>query len=230
MVTEPARPVVVLLPSTLLGPAVWEPVAADLRRRGHEVLVPPTHLGVNRPEDVLGQLRQDVPDDRPVVLVPHSNVGLYAAALAAERTVAAIVFVDARLPSGEPTTATAPPEFRKHLASLVEPDGLLPGWTHWWPEEEVAALFPDAATRAAVESEQSRLPLAYFEAAVPSPSGWRAVPAAYLAFGEGYARERAEAERRGWPTRTLDGGHLHMLVDPDGVAEVLVGLLDELVP
>jgi len=226
---EPARPVVVLLPSTLLGPAVWGPVAADLRRRGHEVLVPPTHLGVQSPEDVLVQLRREVPADRPVALVPHSNAGLYVAAVAAERAVTAIVFVDATLPSDDPATATAPPELREHLASLVEPDGLLPGWTHWWPEDEVAVLFPDAATRAAVEAEQSRLPFAYFDAAVPSPSGWQAVPAAYLAFGETYGPERAEAERRGWPTRTLDGGHLHMLVDPEGVTDVLVGLLDELV-
>jgi hypothetical protein len=226
--TERVGPVIVLVPSTLLGPAVWEPVATVLRQRGHEVIVPSLREAVRTPADVLDQLRGTVPADVPVVLVPHSNAGLYVAALATDRTVTAIVFVDARLPSDEPATATAPPDFRAHLATLVEPDGRLPGWTEWWPEDEVAELFPDPSTRARVEAEQPRLPLAYFDDTVPSPPGWETLPAAYLAFSDAYAPERAEAERRGWPARSLEGGHLHMLVDPEAVAGELAALLDRL--
>jgi hypothetical protein len=160
-----------------------------------------------------------------VVLVPHSNAGLYVAALAAERDVTAVVFVDAGLPSGGPSTPTAPDAVRALLADLVEDDGLLPVWTRWWPAEEVDALLPDAAARAAVEAEQARLPLEYFDSAVPTPPGWEALPAAYLAFGDTYSGELLQAERRGWPVERMSGDHLHMLVDPDGVAEALLRLI-----
>ena len=68
----------------------------------------------------------------------------------------------------------------------------------------------------------------YFDGAVPSPSGWAALPAAYLAFGDTYDHERAAAGRRGWPVQTLSGGHLHMLVDPGAVTQALLELLDGL--
>ncbi len=91
--------------------------------------------------------------------------------------------------------------------------------------EDLDDLFPDPRPRAAVEREQRRLPLSYFAADVPTPAGWERLPAAYLAFGDTYADERAEAVRRGWPTETLPGGHLHQLVDPAGVAEAVLRLL-----
>jgi hypothetical protein len=50
----------------------------------------------------------------------------------------------------------------------------------------VAPLFPDQATRQAVTAEQPRLPLAYYEALVPVPTGWDAQPCAYLLFGPPY--------------------------------------------
>jgi hypothetical protein len=164
----------------------------------------------------------------PLVLVPHSNAGLYAAALAAARDVLGLVFVDAGLPADAPTTPTAPPRFREFLATLAGDDGLLPVWTRWWPPEEVEGLFPDVGSRVAVEAEQARLPLGYFDGEVPSPPGWEHLPAAYLAFGDTYDEERAAAGRRGWPTERLSGGHLHQLVDPPAVTAALEGLLGQL--
>ena len=110
------------------------------------------------------------------------------------------------------------------LGGLADEAGLLPPWTQWWPPEDTAQLFPDPATRASVEREQRRLPLSYFDGAVPSPAGWRDVPAGYLAFGDTYADERAFAERSGWAVETLPGEHLHMLVDPVSVADALTRL------
>jgi hypothetical protein len=155
--------------------------------------------------------------------VPHSNAGLYVASLAVEREVAGVVFVDAGLPSPSPETPTAPVALREHLRGLADEDGMLPPWTQWWPD--VTTLFPDLAARRRVEAEQRRLPLRYFEAAVPSPPGWERRPAAYLAFGDTYDHERAEAQRRGWPVQTLSGDHLHMLVDPGAVTQALLELL-----
>jgi hypothetical protein len=222
------EPLLTLLASPLLGPSVWTPAAEALRRRGRDVLVPTAYPAPTGPEDVLAHLLREIPAGTATVLVPHSNAGLYAGALSAAREVTGVVFVDAGLPSDGPTTPTAPRPFRDFLETLAEPDGRLPGWTRWWPEPDVVALFPDAAARAAVEAEQARVPLTYFDAGVPSPAGWRALPAGYLSFGDAYAAERDEAQRRGWPVERLDGEHLHMLVDPEGVADALVRLLGTL--
>lgn len=215
----------VLVASPLLGPAVWRPVAGELGERGWDVVVPAPYGEVKEPADVVEHLLAAAPEDAPVVLVPHSNAGLYVAALAAELDVRGVVFVDAGLPARAATTPTAPEPFREFLAGLADERGLLPVWTQWWPSDDVDGLFPGERSRAAVEAEQVRLPLAYFDAAVPSPSGWEAAPAAYLAFGHTYDEEHAEARRRGWPVARLEGGHLHPLADPGGVAEALEGLL-----
>jgi hypothetical protein len=57
------------------------------------------------------------------------------------------------------------------------------------------------------------------------PSGWDTRPGAYLAFGEAYAPELADAKGRGWPTRILPAEHLHMLIDPAQVAAEITALL-----
>ena len=215
----------VLLPSPLLGPASWAPVADELTRRGHRVTVPRPSGPVATPADVLAGYLAGTPDEPGLVLVPHSNAGLYVAALAVERDVSAVVFTDALVPSDEATTPAAAGGFRDALGRLAGLDGVLPPWTSWWPETDTAQLFPDAATRTAVEREQPRLPLAYFEEPIPTPPGWRSVPSAYLAFADTYAAERATAAARGWPTRTLPGRHLHQLVDPVGVADAVLLLL-----
>jgi hypothetical protein len=180
---------------------------------------------VRTPEEVLEELLSEVPDDPGLVLVPHSNAGLYVAALAARRRLAGVVFVDAGLPSAAGTTPAAPGGLVEHLGALVDSDGLLPPWTSWWPREVVDDLFPDKASRAAVEREQRRLPLSYFVSDVPSPPGWEGLPGAYLAFGDAYADERDDARRRGWPVETLPGGHLHQLVDPTAVTDAVERLI-----
>jgi hypothetical protein len=211
----------VLLASPLLGPAVWSPVAAELRDRGREVTVAPSPGAVSSPAEVIEQWVPAIPDG-PVVLVPHSNAGLYVAALAEARDVTGVVFVDALLPGEGPSTRTAEPAFREFLAGLADDRGVLPPWTGWWPN--MGPLFPDPSARAAVEAEQPRLPLAYFDAAVPTPPSWRSLPAAYLGFGDSYADEQELATARGWPLVRLPGQHLHLLVDATAVATAVLGL------
>ena len=213
----------VLLASPLLGPAEWAPVASLLRDRGRLVTVAPSPRAVRTPQEVLDAWLGGLPDGE-LVLVPHSNAGLYVAALAAVVDVEAVVYVDAGLPSPAPTTPTCPAWLRDRLAGLVGDDGLLPPWTEWWPEEDMARQLADPASRRAVEREQRRLPLCYFEALVPSPAGWETLRSAYLSFGDTYEEERTQGERRGWPVVTLPGGHLHMQVDPVAVADAVLRL------
>jgi hypothetical protein len=198
---------VVLLHSPWVGPRTWAPVAERLRGAGHDVRVqdPRQRCEVRRP-----------------LLVPHSGAGLWAPGLAERLDAVGTVFVDAALPGSPGPAPTVPLGLLDHLRGLVGPDGLLPPWTRWWPEDAVAALFPDAATRAEVEAEEPRLPLSYAEGRVEVPAGWETRPCAYLAFGTTYAEETARA--LGWPVDVLDGAHLHQLVDPDGVAGAVVAL------
>jgi hypothetical protein len=212
-----------LLPSPLVGTATWAPVAATLRGAGHDVVVahPDSPL---RPAAALERYVAAAPDG-PVVLVPHSNAGLYVPALAERLDVAATVFVDAALAGAGPDTAMAPQAMLEMLRGLTDPDGMLPPWSRWWPADSLEGLFPDDATRTAVEQQQPRLPLSYFTARLPVPAGWADRPAAYLAFGDTYADEVAFARQRGWPVQVLPGRHLHLLHDPDAVATAILDVL-----
>ncbi|MGC4192271.1 MAG: hypothetical protein QM589_14055 [Thermomicrobiales bacterium] len=217
-----------LMPSPLLGGSVWEPVAEALRASGHDAfIVPPMRTVPSSPADVIGHLLDVVPANGCFVLVPHSNAGLFVPALIAVRSVATTVFVDARLPPASGQVVGAEGEFLHVLAGMADGDGTLPPWTRWWSEEDLEALYPTVEARQRVEREAPRLPLSYFRAAVAVPPGWDHAGGAYLAFCETYRAERDGAARRGWPTATIPGGHLHMLHDPTGVAGWIVRLSAE---
>lgn len=225
------RPVLCLLPSPLLGPACWRPAASRLAAAGWEVAeAAPPRSSVETGDDVFAAFLEAIPADREAVLVAHSNAGMFVPPLAHARPrVTGYVFVDARLPpAGAERVPMIPAEFHDVHARLADDDGLLPVWTEWWGDEDLSGLFPDDTVRAAVEAEQRRLPLSYFTESVPMPPGWPAQPGAYLAFGEVYGSDLAAARALGWPTRTLAGEHLHMLVDPAQVAAAITELVHQL--
>lgn len=173
---------------------------------------------------MLDGLRSGLPVDDDLVLVPHSNAGLYVAALAAGAELTGVVFVDALLPGPGERTRVAPAAMVEQLAGQVEPDGLLPVWTRWWPDADLDGLFPSPAARADIEAGQIRMPLDYLRGAVATPPGWERLPCGYLGFGDGYADEQAAARERDWPVDAIPGRHLHQVVDPDAVAHRIVSL------
>jgi len=223
----------VLVHSLLLGPRSWAPVAAALADRGAEAVVPSLVdvTDVDSPPfwpavaDRVGAAIGRLPAGRPVVVVAHSNAGPLVPVIvsASPRPVAGCVFVDARLPARAGSTPTATPERLEFLRGRVTA-GRLPPWTDWWPEPEVAALFPDPAIRAAVSAEQPRLPLSYYEQRIPAPAGWDDRPCGYLLFGPSYAAMAREAGERGWAVNEIRGEHLHQLVDPVAVAARLIAM------
>lgn len=221
-------PSLALLPSPLLGPSVWQPVARILADRGWNTMICAATAPVRTGQDALAAFLAALPTEQDLVLVPHSNAGAYVPDLVMQRRVAATVFVDAVLPPGHGLLPLAPPAFLDLLRAKADDDGLVPVWTRWWDDADVAPLFPDAQTRARVEREQQQLPLSYFEGMLPVPQGWDQRRGAYLAFGETYATEREEAARRRWPVTTLPGTHLHLLTDPDEVAIELLALIRQL--
>lgn len=165
-----------------------------------------------------------------MVLVAHSNAGLFVPVLVehATRPVRACLFVDAGLPALAPTTPVAPSGLLDMLRERAV-DGLLPPWTDWWDEEDMAPMFPDPQTRAAVTAEQPGLPLSYYQQEVPVPAGWDDRPCGYLVFGPPYDQEAAEARRRGWLVDELPGLHLHQIVEPDATAGRLITMTQQLV-
>lgn len=211
-----------LLCSPFLGPESWLPVVEPLKRLGHRASV--VSAPADTPAAVLDGLLAGLPDDPDLVLVPHSNAGLYVAALAARTAATGVVFVDALLPGRTDPAPVAPAALIEQLARMVGRDGRLPVWTSWWPDADVAGLFASPAARSAVEQGQPRLPLDHLRGSVPTPRGWDALPCAYLGFGDTYAAEQSRATGRGWPLAVLPGRHLHQLVDPEAVAERLVAL------
>ncbi len=221
-----------LVHAPVLGPGSWAPVAGELARLGHRVTVPSltafTDQGPPYAPRLVQLARTQLPDsagDR-VVLVAHSGAGVLAPHLAEMITGrdVTVVFADAALPprSGEvPVTDSA---FLPVLRDLAT-GGRVPPWPQWWPEQALAALFPDEVTRRSVLGEAHSLPLAFFEEHLPpAPASWQSCHAGYLRFSGGYQDQARDASSRGWPVRELAGQHLHMLIDPAGVATAITGL------
>ena len=118
-------------------------------------------------------------------------------------------------------------ESLRFLTELADADGLLPRWCDWW-NDDMAILYPSAASRRDCEAEMRRLPLDYFQDTVDG-TGWDDLPSGYVAFGETYEAERTRASEAGCATTTINGAeHLHMLIDPAGVARQIAKLVAEI--
>jgi hypothetical protein len=112
----------VLISSPFPGPAVWEPVAVALRDGFGVTAVtpaPPVPAAAD-PAVVLAALRDRLPKRDDLVLVPHSNAGLYVPALVSARPVRGVVFVDAVLPPAAGEMPVAPEGLRDLLRGQVD--------------------------------------------------------------------------------------------------------------
>lgn len=223
----------VLLHSPLLGPMAWEPVAAELARRGREVAVPAWPPLSSIAEGFYGGLIEGLAarlpaDGAPLLLVAHSGAGALVPALAARMTapVAGVIFVDAILPHpGHSWFDTAPADMRERLRAGAQM-GELPAWDEWWPPGALERLVPEAGPRAALLAQLEPLPLAYFEE--PAPADLLEGPTAYLQLSGAYDGEGRAAERHGWPLVRLPLHHLAMLTNPEPVAAALESLATRL--
>lgn len=231
---EGMKPIFVLVHSPLVGPATWRAVAEQLVSAGYRARVP-SLLGAcdgvqpcwPRISDAVREDLDHVPADVALVLVAHSNAGLFLPAIRARlaHRVAGSIFVDAALPARIGSTALASPDLLDFLRPKAA-HGVVPRWTDWWDQADVASLFPDAVTMRTVADEQPNLPLAYFEQHAPVPEGWDDHPCSYLLFSPPYDEAAAEARERGWRVAHLPGGHLHQIVDPEGTTRRLLELAD----
>jgi hypothetical protein len=222
----------VLVHSPLVGPTSWWPVARELERRGR-VAVGPSLIGVAEAAEpqwryVPAAVRVATSHlQQPIVLVGHSGAGLLLPVIAdaLDVEVAGLVFVDSRLPPPAGRSPLGAPEFIDQLRAMAT-DGLLPTWSRWFGLDAMRELVPDERLRADLEAEMPRLPLSYFEVAVPLPDEWCArYPCAYLLLSDPYRESAAEARTYRWPVIEIDGvQHLAIATNPIPVTEVLLDL------
>jgi pimeloyl-ACP methyl ester carboxylesterase len=219
----------VLVHSPLLGPRAWAPVADELERHGARAAVPSLLRAASSPSprasefvEIVRRAAGELPAE--ITLVGHSGAGLLLAAIAGAvgPRVNRIVFVDAGLPARTGETPLGETRFLESLRARAV-DGVLPPWSAWWDGDVLAELVPDARLRAELVAELPSLPLSYFEQAVTSPEGWDRAACEYVLLSEAYTDVAAEARHRGWPVHEVRGEHLHIVVAPDKIADVLLG-------
>ena len=216
----------VLLPSPLLPARAYAPLVDALGRRGWGAVVAAVPEAPEGPDLVLAAYRDAVTSHRADLVVAHSNAGRYAVAAAGR---ASVVYVDAALPPEHGEATLAPEGLLDHLTRLADDDGMLPPWTRWWGDDDIATVVPDPAVLAGIRADENRMPLSYLRSRIGAPDGWSSHPQAYLALGDTYAEETALARRLRWPVTVLEGAlHLHHLVDPDAVAAAALDLADAL--
>lgn len=102
-----------------------------------------------------------------------------------------------------------------------------------WPEDLLhEALTEVADTMADVQSTvfagKRPTPVNTFEEPIPVPASWPEAPCAFVHLSKTYAPAAAEAKSRGWLVRELPSSHVQMLLDPEGFAQELVSVAEEL--
>lgn len=232
------RPMFVLVHSPLVGPSTWSGVADVLGRRGHDVVVP----ALTNPDQTVGplwhhhaeQIRASVEArsrTAPVVIVGHSGAGplLPAAGDNLVNQVSAYIFVDAGLPKDQASRLDdAPPAFAARIRELAT-EGRVPPWAEWWGDDVLAALIPDETARNAFAAQLSPIPLRLFEETIRVPPSFPDAPCGYFLLSRAYEDAAAQAGRLGWEVIGMDAGHLHMLADPEAVADGIEALARNLV-
>jgi hypothetical protein len=232
---------VVLLHSPLVGVESWGTLPDALWRGGMAALAvrvdrdhrPPyaRRYAEQAADAVLAAAPEPV---RPPVLAGHSGAGpllpAVAAALRARGLAAGgYLFCDAGLPvdggAVGPTRldllAEEDPATAAGFRGELEAGARFPGWS----DRDLEPLVPDPAARAALVACLRPRGLDFFTEPLPPAAGWPDAPCGYLRLSAAYDAWLERARALGWPAASLDAGHFHALVDPDGLAGALLALL-----
>jgi pimeloyl-ACP methyl ester carboxylesterase len=207
--------------------ACWEPLAAQLRARGHDVVAPdlPYHDPLAGYEDRVRPALDALDGvDGDLVVVGHSLGSGYAPLVASARPGSLLVHLCPRLGPFTPPPG-APVAFRPRIPFPPDrPDGT----SVWDPEAAIAFMYTRLPQDAARELARHLQPLAPPAGAFPLP-GHPDVPTAliYAAEDEFFEPdfERFMArELLGIEPLELPGGHFPMAEDPESLADLLLSL------
>jgi hypothetical protein len=226
----------ILVHSPLVGPMTWSRVADQLRRGGHQAIVPTlsntpdtqAHYRERHGQAVAKAAADEMTVGKPV-LVGHSGAGplLPAVRQALKLPIAGYLFVDAGLPQDNKSRLEmfdSPEEVAQFRQAAV--NGLLPAWT----ADDLREVIPDddLRQRFATELKLRPMPLAVYEERLPVFASWPDAPCGYLQFSPVYDSAAHEAQARGWPYRKLASGHFHMLVAPETATAAMLELIREM--
>lgn len=227
----------VLVHSPLVGPLSWGPVAAELERRGRQVIVPGLSDAPSSGRPFYEQHAASaavalgsLPPGESLVLVGHSGAGLLLPAIRSlvEKKVEAYLFVDAGIPvngkSRLDLLKQELPEASEHAHRQLLNGAELPLWSDADLQEEI----PDPQLRRVLLAQLRPRPLAYWDESIPVFAGWPDAPCGYLLFSPGYAYSLARAKEMGWVYTEMPGGHFHMTVAPGSTVDAMLGLLAQI--
>ena len=222
----------VLVPSPLEGPFVWSHVAAELRRRGVQAIVPSLHLSDDAEvpywQQHVDMVKSAIEAAQPVgqlVPVGHSGAGVLLPVIRQilERPVAGYIFVDAGLPKDG--TSRFDSMSAEDVASFER--RVVDGHIATFTDRQLQGLIPDAEDRSRFVTDLRPLPLAVYQEPLPVFAGWPDAPCGYLYFSPGYEDSAHEAGALGWPVFRMSSGHFNMLVDPGGVTAALLAVTEQ---
>jgi hypothetical protein len=138
------------------------------------------------------------------------------------------VFVDAGTPLDGATRLDLmkleDPQWGQEFQTHLESGGRFPTWSN----EDLREILPDDHLRTQMVAELRPRGLDFFTEPIPVFSGWPDAACLYILFSPPYQRTEVEARRMGWVTKTLDGGHFHMLVDPIAVTDMIIQAVNEI--
>jgi pimeloyl-ACP methyl ester carboxylesterase len=200
------------------GAWAWGEVPDLLREAGHEVVAPDFGLAAGAtPSDharelvaALGTRRAP----RSVVVAGHSYGGLVAppvVGLLGEAAAAAVVVDGFVVDDGETAEQHQPERVAARRAEGVRRgDGL---WTAGDPGPMVPAWW----------RRMTPMPVSAFEAPVPVPAAWHALPKWFVhCLRSDFGDQAERARSRGWTVVEVDAVHVLPLLDPGRCAEVLL--------
>jgi hypothetical protein len=233
-------PLVVLVPSPLVGAGSWAPLQRALAAIGLDAVasvdLPDSAGPMAYWERTVGGVERtlrEVPADRPVVLVGYSGAGALLPAIgrAIHQPVTAYLFRDAGLPAGGrsrlETMAAEGPDgaaFAIELAAALEAGHRRPEWT----DEDLAPVLPDPERRRQLLAEVQPRSRDFWTEPLPIVEEWPDAPCGFLQFSDAYQFAADAARSLGWPVRHLPGSHFQHLVDEGAVAQALAALLADL--
>ncbi len=229
----------ILTHSPLVGPVTWSRVAAEMRGRGLEVLVPALEDSPFSTDPFWEQHADSVASSMdpkyqnvPMVLVAHSGAGPLLPAIRASipNPVRAYVFVDAGLPRAGATRLDMmkweDPEWAAEFASYLERGGKFPDWSF----DDLAEVIPDEGLRRKMVTEIRPRGVSFFTEPIPVFAGWPDAPCVYIRFSAPYDKAAAQAGAADWLVYDLDAGHFHMLVSPVAVTDMIINSVNLVSP
>jgi len=115
-------------------------------------------------------------------------------------------------------------DWAKQFQEYLEGGGYFPNWS----ADDLHEIIPDESVRKQMVSEIHPRALDFFTEPIPVFHGWPDAACLYILFSPPYQRTEVEARRMGWVTKTLDGGHFHMLVDPIAVTDTIIQAVNKI--